>query len=281
MCSVLSVRAVLAGLFCMQAFAATSEIDRAFARLYNSDYAGAHRIINHYIGLQPGDPVGYSVRAATYLFSELDRLGILEAEFFTDDKRLVEKKKLKPEPAIRTEFFKASDEAQRIAQARLSAKLDDTNALFAITIAMSLVADYTALIDKRQLGSLAWTKRTYHYSRRLLQADPQFFDAYVSTGVTEYLIGSVPFFIRWFLRFDDVRGNKEKGISNLELAARSGHYLRPFAKILLSIVYAREKKLDETERLLAELVREFPENPLMHRELEKVTEIRRRGGSGK
>ena len=64
----------------------TAEIDRAFARMYNTDFRGAHESIDRYVSAQPADPLGYAVRASAYLFSELDRLGILESEFFGNDK---------------------------------------------------------------------------------------------------------------------------------------------------------------------------------------------------
>jgi hypothetical protein len=52
--------------------------------------------------------------------------------------------------------------------------------------------------------------------------------------------------------------------------ANHGRYYRPFAKILLSVIYLREKQPAQAEGLLAELARDFPENPLIRRELQKV-----------
>src|SRR5690349_7443867 len=71
----------------------TPELDQAFARLYNTDFRGAHTHLDRYISAQPADTLGYAMRASAYSFSELDRLGILESEFFGDDKRIIEKKK--------------------------------------------------------------------------------------------------------------------------------------------------------------------------------------------
>ncbi len=92
-------------------------------------------------------------------------------------------------------------------------------------------------------------------------------------------MGSLPFYIRWFVHFDGVDGSKTRGIENLQLVARSGHYLRPFAKILLAIVYMREKQLRETQKLLVALTAEYPENPLLRKELAKVSEEVGHGGT--
>jgi hypothetical protein len=47
-------------------------IQQAFDRLYNFDFRGAHALLDQRLAERPGDPMGHSVRAAVYLFSELD-----------------------------------------------------------------------------------------------------------------------------------------------------------------------------------------------------------------
>src|SRR5689334_1640211 len=92
---------LLAMAACCACRAESSPIDQAFASMYNANSSGAHRLLNDYIAKQPDDPLPYSVRAAAYLFGELDRLMILESEFFSDDRRISEKKKLKADPGVR------------------------------------------------------------------------------------------------------------------------------------------------------------------------------------
>src|SRR5216683_7008407 len=116
-------------------------------------------------------------------------------------------------------------------------------------------------------------------TQRLIKLNPQFIDAYLTTGLSEYLLGSLPFFVRWFVHFDGVDGSKATGIESLQLVARSGHYLRPFAKILLAMVYLREKQPQQTQILLASLTSEYPENQLLRKELAKVAEQIGRGGA--
>jgi hypothetical protein len=257
---------------------AAPEIDQAFVRLYNTDFRGAHVHLDRYVSAQPSDPLGYAMRASAYSFSELDRLGILEGEFFADDKRIIDKKKLKPDPAVRQQFSRAIEDAQTHATKILAMNPNDQNALFAMAIAQGVLMDYTALVDKRQLSSLTSARSANGYAQRLVKLNPQFYDAYLTTGLSEYLLGSLPFYLRWFVHFDGVDGSKTQGIENLQLVARSGHYLRPFAKILLAIVYFREKQVRETQKLLAALTAEYPENSLLRKELAKVSEQLDHGG---
>lgn len=269
--------AVLMVLCAASAAASEPAIQDALDRMYNFDFPSAHRILDKHIAANPADALGMAMRGAAYLFQELDRLRILESEFLADDKRIADNKKLKPDPVIRDAFYKAIEEARARAKARLAQAPDDTEALFATCIAAGLVTDYMALVEKRQFKSLGHAKESQSYAVRLLRIAPQFYDAYLTTGVSEYLLGSLPFFVRWFVRFEGAQGSKAQAVMNLELVARSGRYLGPFARILLSLIHLREKRPRESERLLAELARDYPENPLFRKELAKIGEKLRNG----
>ncbi len=254
-----------------------NEIDQAFSRLYNFDFPGAHAALNRRISSNPEDPLSYAVRASADMFFELDRLSILEGEFFSNDKRIADKKNVRPDPTNRAQLFKALDDANSHAQARLSANPNDQNALFASCVATGVLGDYTALVEKKQLSSLSLVKRSTAFAQRLLKLNPQYYDAYLTTGTTEYLIGSLPFFVRWFVKVDNIDGNKDQGIQTVQLVATKGHYLKPFAKILLAIANLREKRPRESEKLLIELSQEFPENPLFKKELDQLSAKLRSG----
>ena len=242
----------------------------AYAKLYNFDFPGAHQILDGYIATSPQDPLGHSTRAAAYLFFELDRLKILQGEFLTDDKKISGDDKLIPDPSIRARFFSAVEDAQKAAEVRLQEKPGDSNALFAFCITEGLKTDYTAFVEKRQLRSLSSARKAHNYAVELLERDPSFVDAKLTTGITEYLVGSLPFFIRWFVKFDQTQGSKQQAVANLETVAQKGRYLGPFARILLSIIYLREKRQPQSLKLLEGLVADYPGNHLLRTEMEKL-----------
>lgn len=245
-------------------------IDAAFSRLYNFDFTGAERLLQEHIRLSPADPLSYSVRAAGLLYSEMYRLQILQTEFFTDDEKIGDDKKLKADPAVRASLFQALQEARARAAARLAVNSDDRDALFAMCMSQGVEIDYTAFIERRRWRGLKMAGQANAYAQKLLAMNPPMYDAYHTVGMIEYVMGSVPFFVRWFVRFDQVKGNKEIGIQNLKLVAQYGRYYRSFAKVLLSVIYLREKEPELAEELLAELAHDFPENPLIRKELDKV-----------
>ena len=131
-------------------------------------------------------------------------------------------------------------------------------------------ANYASLIDKRQLDSLKKVRAADVYAKKLLAVAPDAADAYLGLGMANYFIGSLPGTKKFFLGFAGIHGDKKAGIQQLEIAAEHGHYLRPFAKILLALAALREKQVEVARVQLKELVEEFPENPLFASELAKL-----------
>ena len=246
------------------------DIEQALNRLYNFDFPGAHRALDRHTAGYPDDPIGPAVRGSAFLFQELDRLMILEAEFFEEDKRIAAKKGLEPDPVVREKLFTALDKAEQLAQSKLAADPNDINALFALCMKEGVLTDYRALVEKKQFGSLSNVKASNRHAVQLLKIAPDFYDAYLTTGVNEYILGSLPFFVRWFVRMENVQGSKDEAVRRLELVAERGRYLGPFAKILLSIICLRERKPERSRALLSELTEQFPENHLLRKELAKV-----------
>ena len=245
-------------------------IDDALHSLYDFDFPSAHSTLNSYIASHSGEPLPYAFRGAAYLFWELDRLGVLESEFLTDDDRLVEKARPQPDPTVRKQFLQAIDDARTRAEGVLKSHPDDRDSLFTMCVISAISTDYMALVEKRQIASLSPARRANEYAQRLLRLDPKFYDAYLTAGFSEYMVGSLPFFIRWFVHFDNVSGDKQRGVRNLELVAREGHYLSPLAKVFLGIIDLREKKPQQARELLSELARDYPRNPLYRKELDKL-----------
>jgi hypothetical protein len=246
------------------------ELEAGFHSLYELKLAEAHTQFEAWQKSQPQDPLGSASEAAAYLFEECYRQGVLTSEFFLDDKRFLGKIPLKPDPELRAGFFTADQQAQDLAQRRLKTNPDDPNALFAMTLSLGMQANYASLIDKRQLDSLKKVRAADVYAKKLLAVAPDAADAYLGLGMANYFIGSLPGTKKFFLGFAGIHGNKKAGIQQLEIAAEHGHYLRPFAKILLALAALREKQVEVARIQLKELVAEFPENPLFASELAKL-----------
>ena len=245
-------------------------LDRGFHLLYNLDFGGAHNVFASYEQTHPEDPLGPTSDAAGLLFSEFHRLGVLESQFFEDDKKFEDRAKLSPDPAVRARFDAAVTKAENLAQARLSKDPKDKNSLFAMTLCNGLQADYAALIEKRNVASLRYTKESSKWADKTLAIDPQYYDAHIAGGISKYLVGSMAAPVRWLVRLGGVAGDKQEGIKELKLVADRGHYLAPFADILLAIAYVRDHDKQHARQLLAQLHDEFPANPLFPQEMARL-----------
>lgn len=252
----------------------TTSLDRGFSGLYNLDFAGAQRDFASWQQLHPGDPMGPVSEAAGWLFSEFNRLGVLEAQFYESDSAFFRRQKQTPDPALRDRFQSAIGRAENLAHARLAKDPKDRNALFALTLSSGLQADYAALIEKRNLTSLHYTKQATASAQQLLAICPNCSDALLATGFSKYIIGSMSAPVRWILRMGGLPADKQAGIEDLKTTAEHGHYLAPFARILLAIAYVRERKKAAAVRLLSGLHEQFPGNPLFSREIARLQSAR-------
>jgi hypothetical protein len=133
---------------------AASLLEAGFYSLYNFDFTEAQHDFATWQASHPDDPVGFVAEASGYIVGEFDRLGVLEIPFVIRDSSFQSKKKLSADPAIRAKFEDAVQHAEKKACETLAKDPRDRDALFAMTLAAGLRADYFALIDKSSIASL-------------------------------------------------------------------------------------------------------------------------------
>jgi hypothetical protein len=250
--------------------AAPTPLERGFHLLYDLDFARAQQEFTGWQQQHSDDPLGPASEGAALLFSELNRLGVLEAQFYTQDSAFDARPKLSPDPALRTRFNAVLAQAETSARNRLAKDSKDPDALFAMTMASGLRADYAALVEKRNMASLHYTRAAEGWAHQLLAVDPHCYDAYLAIGISKYIIGSASAPVRWLLHLGGYDGSKQGGIADLQLTAEHGHYLAPFARILLAIAYVREDHKQDARQVLTSLQQEFPANPLFAREISRL-----------
>ena len=248
------------------------DTDEGFRLLYELQFKQARTRFLAWQQTHPEDELGYAWLAASYLFEELYEQGVLTSEFFLDDERLLGGIRGRPDTQRGSAFRAAVMRAEELARRRLRTNSTDSDALFTLTITTGMLADYTGLVERRQLESLKLTREAERYDQTLLTVKPDAVDAYVTLGAANYIIGSLPAHKRFFLWLGGIRGDRLRGVMQLQMAAMEGHYLRPFAKILLALVARRENEPELALKLLEELNGEFPGNPLFRRELALLKE---------
>jgi hypothetical protein len=247
-----------------------SEIYSGWLKMYDLRFEEAHGVFRSWKQSHPDDSLGPASNAAAYLFSELARLGALESELFVDDSRFKGRAKLRPDPATKALFIQETGQADRLADAALQGAGADSNALFVKSLTLGLRADNAGLIEKQSFAALSYTKAARVFAERLIQAKPDAADAYLGPGVENYLLSLEPAPLRVLLRVTGSNVDRETGLREIRETALHGHYLEPFAKLLLAVAALRDHNPVRARELLGELHRRFPHNELYTREIDRI-----------
>lgn len=245
-------------------------LDSGFRSLYELNFKDARADFVSYQQRNPSDAMGAAAEAASYLYEEFDAKGIFSSRFFLNDDKFLHGADGTAAENSNPPFLAANNRARSMAKADLKNAPNDPHALLVLTMADGMESDYDALIVKKQMAGLGLMRQAEAEATKLLEVDPDAKDAYLALGASNYVIGNLPGFKRAFLWFGGIHGDKDRGIEQMQLAAEHGHYLRPFAKILLALAYEREHQADRARELLASLVNEFPRNPLYAHELSLI-----------
>ncbi len=245
-------------------------LDAGYRDMYNLQFDEAHKVFREWQSEHPQDPMGPVSDAAAYLYAEFDRLHVLESELFTDDHKFESRPKLAPDPTVKKAFEEQLNKSQGLADQVLAQDANDRHALLAKVMSFGLRGDYAAMIEKRDMAALSYLKSGRAVAEKLLASDPTCYDAYVAVGAENYLLSLKSAPMRWFLRLTGAQTDKETGLEKLRITAEKGHYLLPYARLLLAVAALRDKDRDQARSLLRGLAQEFPANHLYVQELAKL-----------
>lgn len=247
--------------------AETTLLDNGYRQMYNSQFDQAHQTFSEWHRLHPNDSIAFVSDAAAYLFSEFERLHLLQLEFFVHDNHFYIDRKPVPDPLSKQKFESALNHA-----AELSAREpQDPNAIFATVLCHGLRSNYLALIEKHYTASFREIKVARTLAEQLLAQHPEYYDAWIVIGLENYILSLKSAPVRWLLRLSGGETKEALGIEKLRLAAEKGHYLAPFARLLLAVVALRDHNTDGARDLLEGLAHEFPNNSLYSQELVLLT----------
>ena len=255
------------------AFTTVPELRAAFDLLYNQKFTEARHSLESWESRNPEQPFGEVAIAASYLFEELDQQKVLTSDFFLDQKRFLRGIDGSPNPERMRHFRDSLKKARELAHQRRAVNPNDSEALFALTLADGMESDALAILEKKRLEALKHMKEANKHAKRLLARRPDAADAYVALGISNYIIGSMSSGSRFALWFGGIHGDKSLGMNQVAKTAASGRYLRPYAKIILALAARRENQPALAERLFRELKEEYPNNTLYALEFSKARRV--------
>jgi hypothetical protein len=131
-------------------------------------------------------------------------------------------------------------------------------------------SDYALMIDKQDVEALSYSKQASALSRQTLAINPTMYDAYLASGVENYMLSLKWAPLRWVLSWTGAGTDKKEGLRLLNVTAEKGHYLAPFARMMLAVAAIRDGQPQQARQILTMLAQEFPHNTLYVRERDRI-----------
>jgi hypothetical protein len=244
-----------------------SLLDDGYRDMYNLRFNDAHNKFQQWMASHPDDPMGPVSDGAAWLFGEFERLHIIDVQLFANQDRFDSRGKLTPDLNVRRSFDDRLNQASGLADTALKRDPRDARALYVKTLVSGMRSDYALMIDRKDVAALNYSKEASSYSKQALAINPHLYDAYLASGVENYMLSLKFAPLRWLLSMTGAQTSRAEGIRLLNLTASQGYYLAPFARMMLAVAALRENKPQEARSILLQLKKEFPLNALYDRQL--------------
>jgi hypothetical protein len=245
-------------------------LNDGYYALYNLDFAAAHSHFQQWMSAHPEDCLGSASDAAAYIFTEFDRLGVLDIELFSDDNRFTSRTRPPIDPVLKQGFYDRIAQSERLADAALQRNPKDANAYYCKAVTSGMQADWASLIDRHEYGAYKFSELASKYAKEALAIDPTLYDANLATGIENYMLSLKAAPIRWILGLAGAGTNKAEGVRLITLTAEHGHYLAPFARLMLAVGELRDGRTQQGKEILVNLSKEFPQNTLYQRQIARL-----------
>jgi tetratricopeptide (TPR) repeat protein len=235
-------------------------LEKGLDHFYNLEYDEA---IAQFERLRDDDPANAAWQnqvALGYFYKHLLQGGALEGDLFDASNRFFKTKKFPVDPTLDGPFHEANRRAVEICEGNLKKDPRDGEALYACGVAFAARATHQGLIERSALSFLGNARKANDFHIRLVRAHPRQYDGYLVPGLFDFVLGSLPGPVKVLFFFAGLTGNKERGMGLVKNVSEWGIGSKHDARILLTVMYRREKQYAEARRMLEQLQETFPRN---------------------
>jgi len=213
--------------------------DEGIRLAYNLDFDKATQKFNQLIELEPDNPKGYLLQSISFYYRY----------------QLGENHK-----AFAKEFLNLSKKTIRKAERLRSTPERKLDAMFYLGTTNMYLAAYYGW-ESKWIKAFLYGRKGISYLERLVELDPNYYDAYLGLGLYHYYTDILPTLAKPVTYLLGLRPDRAQGIRDLELAARKGTYSRAEALLFLGSIYLYiEKDYRKSLVYLEELSSLYPEN---------------------
>lgn len=235
--------------------------DEGYAALYNLDYDTARKKFKEIETAFPKHSAGPQLLASTLWAQILNESRRLQATLYNKDSFYADKED-KPDPKLIAQFKAFTDKAKLLAKTRLKENPKDVDAIYYLGAIEGLKAAFAVSVERRFLGALGDGNSSVDRHKEVLKLDPNYRDAEITIGLYDYVVGSLPPFIKFMASIGGFRGSKKRGLATIEKVAKEARWASDDAKSLLIVLYKRENRFAEALEICRELGVKYPRNYL-------------------
>lgn len=242
-------------------------VTTAIEHLRNLEYAESKEQLRYFLLADSTNLRAWNYLAVAILYEEMFRRGVLESRVYGQGGDVFKPSKVAVTPEFQQELLGTLDKAQAVAEERLKSDSTDQEAMYWAGVTHGTRATYHFALRKEYKPALHEATEAYNYHRDLLKLNPHYVDAYLIVGMNNYIVGSLPWYIKVFAALTGRHGNRAEGLQQMKLAEQEGHYAREDARLMLAVVYQREKRYAEALTLYQEMARSHARNYLLQDEV--------------
>jgi len=244
-----------------------SEFDRlrieGFNAVYNIDYKTARERFLQMTRLAPDHPAGYVYLANNVWLETLYQSRRLSTSVYTGESFYAQDKdEDKVDPKRDRDFNDYIRQAIAAARARLAKNPKDVESLYYNASALGIRAAYGTSVKRSFTRAIGDANESIKIQRQVIKLDPGYIDAYLSIGLYEYVIDSLPGGLKFLARLAGLKGSKQKGIEHLERVTREGKFTADDARVVLLGIYSKENNLERALEIISHMVNQYPRNYL-------------------
>jgi len=161
----------------------------------------------------------------------------------------------------------------RMAQAKTKAlalvakNRNDPDALYYLGTFYGVMAGYEASTARKFYSAMRNGSRCVDAHEKVMKLKPDYYDAYLSVGLYDYIVGSLPFGYKALATMVGIRGNKKRGITRLQTVIENNAVSADDARVMLLAVFRNEKRDEDALSLLEQLSSKYPRNYLLKLEI--------------
>ena len=249
---------------------------KGFDHVYSLDYEDARIAFKHLRQQFPQHPGPPLYLAITLWQQELFRRQDLQLDRFVSPESFMAATERQMPAEDRNAFFRYIAESQASSQAILKERPGNRDARYFLGAAHGVLAAFAVTVDHDKREAFRQGRKAYQYHLEIVEEQPDYYDAYVTVGLYEYVVANLPWYMKWVAQIAGYRGTTDRAFKYLHLAATNSQFVSVNARNILVVLCVREKLYDEALENAQFLYRRYPRNFLLHLNVARIfTEMNR------